>query len=263
MINDQIPMTNPPIHDSATPRHRIAELTMVEFAEALRGQPWILLPLGTTEEHGPHLPLGTDFLYAEHVCAAVAGRVNGLVAPGLPYGVCRTMRNFPGTISLSPGTLTLLLREILAEYLRHGARKLALVTGHAEGAQLEAMREAALPLVNADPTLTLLLIGPYDFLEPVRREADLVSSDGHAGSIETSEMLVVAERLVQRERIPRVTRPRLTRFRLLAHPEAEFPTGVRGDTSKVSRVLGDRALTHTVDEIVRLLHNLDARGSEW
>jgi creatinine amidohydrolase len=245
------------------PQIQIAELTMEEFAEALRGQPWILLPLGTTEEHGPHLPLATDWLYAQHVCTAVAQRVGGLVAPGLPYGVCRTMRNFPGTISLSPGTLALLLREVLTEYLRHGARKLALVTGHAESAQLEAMREAALPLVNADPALTLLLIGPYDFLEPIRREADLVSSDGHAGSIETSEMLLVAEPLVRRERIPRVTRPRLTRFRLLAHPEIEFPTGVRGDTSKVSRALGERALTHTVDEIVRLLQNLDARGSEW
>jgi len=242
---------------------QIAELTMEEFAEALRRQPWLLLPMGTTEEHGPHLPLGTDLLYAEHVCAAVAGRVGGLVAPGLPYGVCRTMRNFPGTISLSPGTLALLLREVLAEFLRHGARKLVLVTGHAEPAQLEAMREAALPLVSADPALTLLLVGPYDFLEPIRREAGLVSSDGHAGSIETSEMLVMAESLVRQERIPRVTRPRLTRFRLLAHPEAEFPTGVRGDTSKVSRALGERSLTHTVDEIVRVLQNLDARGSEW
>ena len=99
--------------------------------------------------------------------------------------------------------------------------------------------------------------------EPIRREADLVGTDGHAGSIETSEMLVVAESLVRLDRIPAVTRPRLTRFRILAHPEVEFPTGVRGDTSKVSRALGERSLGHTVDEIVRVLQSLDAKGAEW
>jgi creatinine amidohydrolase len=267
MTNNQIPTANK-AEEEMTGAHparqiMIAHLTMDEFAEALRANPWVLLPLGATEEHGPHLPLGTDLLYAEHVSAAVAAGVNGLVAPGLPYGVCRTMRNFPGTISLSPGTLTLLLREILAEFVRHGARKLALVAGHAEASQLDAMREAALPLVNADPSLAILVIGPYDFLEPIRREANLAGTDGHAGSIETSEMLIVAESLVRLERIPAVTRPRLTRFRVLARPEVEFPTGVRGDTSKVSRALGERALRHTVDEIVRVLQSLDAKGAEW
>ena len=144
------------------PQTQLAEMSMDEFAEALRAHPWILLPLGATEEHGPHLSLGTDLLYAEHVSAAVAARVKGLVGPGLPYGVCRTMRNFPGTISLSPGTLTLLLREILAEFVRHGARKLALVAGHAEASQLDAMREAAVPLVNADPCLLYTSPSPRD-----------------------------------------------------------------------------------------------------
>jgi creatinine amidohydrolase len=244
-------------------RIRLAELSMEEFAEAVRQGRWLLLPLGVVEEHGPHLPLGADFLYAEYVCHAVAERVNGLVAPGLPYGICRTMRNFPGTISLSPPTLTALVREILSEYIRQGARKLALITGHAEGSQVEAMREATLPLVNADPNLTVLVIGPYAFLDPIRREAGLEATDGHAGSIETSEMLVVAEHLVRMDRIPRVTRPRLSRFQVMAHPETEYPTGVRGDTSKVSRALGERALSHTVAEIVRLLQNLDAQGTEW
>jgi len=55
------------------------------------------------------------------------------------------------------------------------------------------MREASLHLVNADPTLRILVIGPYAFLEPIRERTGLIGKDGHAGSIETSEMLVVAE----------------------------------------------------------------------
>jgi len=240
----------------------IAHLTKDEFAAAMREGRWLLLPFGTVEAHGPHLPLSTDLLQAEHLCAAVAERVNGLVAPGLPYGVCRTFRNFPGTISLAPPTLKSLVQEILGEYVRHGGRKLALITGHAEPAQMNAFREAALPLVNADPGLTVLAIGPYDFLDPIRREADLTGRDGHAGSIETSQMLVVAEHLVRKERVPQVTRPRLSRFRILAHPETEFPTGVRGDTSKVSRALGEKAMDHIVTEIVRLLERIDSEGTE-
>lgn len=243
-------------------RFRLAELTKDEFAGAMQAGRWLLLPFGSVEAHGPHLPLATDLLQAEHICAAVAERVNGLVAPALPYGVCRTFRNFPGTVSLTPATFQTVVRDIISEYVRHGGRKFALITGHAEPAQMEAMREAALPLVNTDPTLVVLTIGPYDFLDPIRREADLAGKDGHAGSIETSQMLLVAEHLVRMDRIPDVTRPRLSRFRVMAHPEVEFPTGVRGDTSKVSRELGGKAVSHVVTEIVRLLERIDREGTE-
>ena len=243
-------------------RFRLAELTKDEFAAAMREGRWILLPFGTLEAHGPHLPLATDLLQAEHICAAVATRVNGLVAPPLPYGVCRTFRNFPGTISLTPATLQAVVRDVITEYVRHGGQRFALITGHAEPAQMEAMREGVLPLVNADPALTVVTIGPYDFLDPVRREAGLVGADGHAGSIETSGMLVVAEGLVRMDRIPKVTRPRLSRFRVMANPEREFPTGVRGDTSKVSRELGERVMQHIVNETVNLLQRIEREGTE-
>jgi len=247
----------------APERSRVAELTRDEFAAALGEGRWLLLPLGSTEQHGPHLPLGADFLYAEAVSLRVAEWVGGLVAPGLPYGICRAMRNFPGTVSLSLATFVPLLRELLAEYVRHGARRIAVIAGHAETAQDAAVREAALPLVEADPSLTLLTVGPYAFLDPVRGEAGLAGRDGHAGSIETSELLAIAPHLVRLDRLPRVTRPPLSRFRIAARPEAEYPTGVRGDTSKVSGELGRRALEHTVSEIVRLLRNLENAGTEW
>lgn len=243
-------------------RLHLADLTRDEFAQAMKEGRWLLLPFGSVEQHGPHLPLGTDLFYAEHVCLAVAERVNALVAPGFPYGICRTMRNFPGTVSLSPETFAPMVREILAEYARHGAKKMALLAGHAEDAQEAAMREAALSLVNADPTLRILVIGPYAFLEPIRERTGLVGRDGHAGSIETSEMLIIAEDRVHLDRMPQVTRPRLSKFQVAANPENEFPSGVRGDTSKTSQTLGDRALNHTVAEIVRILQSVDARGTE-
>ncbi len=244
-------------------RIRVAELTKDEFADAMREGRWILLPLGTVEQHGPHLALGTDLIYAERICELVAREVNALVAPALPYGVCRSMRNFPGTISITPQTLMAVLREVLAEYARHGGRRFALISGHAETAQLEAMRDAALSLLTARPDVTALVIGPYDFLDPIRKEAGLVGADGHAGSIETSQMLALAPEDVRIDRMPAVTRPRLSRFLVTTNPEREYPTGVRGDTSKASRALGERTVRHCVGEIVRVLQNVERNGTEW
>ena len=97
------------------------------------------------------------------------------------------MRNFPGTVSLSLLTFCALVQEILAEYVRHGARKLALIGGHAEPAQDAAVREAALPLVNTDPTLTILYIGPYDFTfgwngRPCRLDREFADARHRTGS---------------------------------------------------------------------------------
>lgn len=246
-----------------TDRVRVADLTKDEFAEALRQGRWLLLPFGSVEAHGPHLALGADIVDAKHVCGAVAARVRGLVAPALPYGICRTLRNFPGTVSLEPQTFAAVVREIVTEYVRHGGRRLALYSGHAEPVQLEALREAVLPLANADPSLTILVLGPYAFLDEVRRAAGMEGRDGHAGSIETSTILALDETLVRLDRIPAVsTRPRLSRFRVMASPEEEFPTGVRGDTSKVSRELGERAFNHVVTEFARLLDRIEREGRE-
>ena len=77
-----------------------------------------------------------------------------------------------------------------------------------------------------------------------------------------SGMLVVAEGLVRMDRIPKVTRPRLSRFRVMANPEREFPTGVRCDTSKVSRDLGERVMQHIVNEIANLLQRIEREGTE-
>lgn len=242
----------------------LADLTKDELAEALGKGRWVLLPFGGVEAHGPHLALGADLINARHVCNAVAARVAGLVAPAFPYGVCRTMRNLPGTVSFTVATFTALVRELVSEYVRHGARRLALYSGHAEPAQLEALREAVLPIIDRDSGVTVMIVGPYAFLEPVRREAGLEGKDGHAASIETSIVLALDERAVRLDRVPDVTaRPRLSQFQVLARPETEFPSGVRGDTSKISRELGKRAFRHVVDEFTRLLQHTEHEGREW
>ena len=120
-----------------------ARMMMLEFAETMERGVWLLLPVSMTEEHGPHLPLGSDMLQAEHVASAVASAVEGVVASGLAYGVCRPTRNFPGTVSLRFHTFEALVREVLARYIEKGARRIAIICGHAVRAHMEALCQAA------------------------------------------------------------------------------------------------------------------------
>jgi len=83
-----------------------------------------ILPVGATEEHGKHLPLGSDTIQAVYTARAIAERVNALVLPPVPYGVSTSLRDFPGTISISFDALRLLIRDILRELLRNGIRRM-------------------------------------------------------------------------------------------------------------------------------------------
>ena len=97
----------------------------------------VFLPVGATEQHGPHLPLGTDAMLAGAVSRDVADAVNGLVAPTLCYGYksqpkCGGGQHFGGTTSLDASTLIGQVRDTVREFVRHGARKLVVVNGHYE-----------------------------------------------------------------------------------------------------------------------------------
>src|SRR5262249_55513308 len=159
---------------------------------------------------------------------------------------------------------TAVVGEMVREYVRHGARRLVLYSGHAEPAQLEALREALVPIVDADPALVALVVGPYAFLDPVRDAAGLTGRGGHAASLETATVLVLDPRAVRLDRIPDVReRPRLSLFRVAARPEVEFPAAVRGDTRQVSPELGRHAVEHVVSEFAALLERVARTGREW
>ena len=230
-------------------------MTMIEFGEAMRRGTWLLLPIGSTEEHGPHLPLGSDMIQAEHVCRAVAREVGGIVTPGIPYGLCGSTRNFPGTISLTFGTLEALVREVLAGYVEKGARRIAMLSGHAGGAHMVALRQAALSLVTRDEGLIILVLDPYGIPLPAAEQKGPIAVDGHAGSVETSVMLAIEEGLVRANRIPEGTPLKFLPFQVLSHPERFFPSGVMGNTSGTSRLLGKDVLDHIVAEIVEVLRS--------
>lgn len=188
-------------------------MTWVEYQGRVREeQAPVFLPVGATEQHGPHLPLGTDALLAAAVARGVAGNVGGIVAPTLSYGYksqpkCGGGQHFPGTTSLDAATLIGTVRDAVREFARHGVKKLALINGHYENQWFliegidQAMREIGTTGIE------IMRLEYWDFFTPGTLAQ--VFPDGfpgyaleHAAVIETSMMLHYHPELVRLDRIP-------------------------------------------------------------
>ena len=106
------------------------DLTRPEIEAQIKRSPLVLLPAGSVEQHGPHLPTGTDTFAAQVISHAVAERMDGLVLPWTPLGVTPMHAVFPGTITLSPETYMRIMIETCASLARHGAKRLLVVNWH-------------------------------------------------------------------------------------------------------------------------------------
>ena len=115
----------------------MAELSWPEFKKRVDAGATVFLPLGSTEQHGPHMSLNVDVVLPTGVCERVAREIGGLVAPALPYGYKSQPRSgggeaFPGTISLDANTFALVVRDVIRGLGHDGVRRLVLVNGHFE-----------------------------------------------------------------------------------------------------------------------------------
>jgi creatinine amidohydrolase len=148
-----------------------------------------LLPLGSTEPHGPHAPLSTDTLISIGICERAADRLRGeldvLVLPALPYGVTRYGAAFPGAVGISEDALAALVADIGAQLDR-----LILVNSHFEPEQVETLRRTGLPLLDLTRRANA---------ERLTEEFRIGSC--HAGQYETSLVLADRPELVHRDRM--------------------------------------------------------------
>src|ERR1700676_1651255 len=118
------------IRRNMLPSRYFVELTQPEIAEQLKKNPLVILPAGSVEQHGPHLPTGTDIFASNVIAHAVAERMDGLVLPGGPLGVTPLHMPFEGTITLSPDTYMRVVTETCASVAQHGAKYLLILNWH-------------------------------------------------------------------------------------------------------------------------------------
>jgi len=179
----------------------------------VRDEAPVFLPCGATEQHGPHLPLGTDHLLAGAVAQSVAETISGIVAPPLAYGYksqpkCGGGQHFCGTTSLDAATLIGQVRDAVREFARHGVKKLVLCNGHYENQWflIEGI-DLALREFGGNPPLTVMRLEYWDFftedtLAKIFPEGFPGYALEHAAVLETSMMLHYHPELVRLDRIP-------------------------------------------------------------
>jgi creatinine amidohydrolase len=215
----------------------------------------IILPVGSVEEHGEHLPLCTDSVQPEYVALRVAERKGCLVAPPLRYGVCGSARNFAGTISVGFDALRAMVYDVLEEFVRNGFRRLLVVSGHAGQSHMAALRLAAESVVlgHDGEGVRVMVCSDYDFAYELRGKY-FSEKDGHAGAIETSRVMAIRPDLVKRK--GKASHPVFPRFEVVAHAERYFPSGVIGDPGEASRRKGQMANEYIVDGVCGLIDEL-------
>jgi creatinine amidohydrolase len=208
-----------------------------------------LLPVGAVEQHGPHLPTGTDTLVAAAVCEAAAQRCGALVLPpvavGCSYGHGTVL---PGTLSLSPELLALVVRQYAEWAAVSGLRRLLIVNAHFGNAAALGTATDHLRLFRPD-----LRIGVLDWWSVDPRVRAEVLSDGediHANRAETSVVMAVAPHLVHLDRLSGSDDPDRTADLVFRYTAPALSTnGVTGRPSEASAELGRSLLDRVADAV--------------
>jgi creatinine amidohydrolase len=236
------------------------ELSTTEAVEAAKEGRVVIFPIGSVEEHGNHLPLGTDSVQPEYIAIEVAKRTGCLVAPPFRYGICNATRNFAGTLTIQFETLYKLALDVLSELVRNGFNRIIVMSGHAGNSHMVALRLAAQEVVAKNDEaqqkgkVRIMVLSDFDFAEELASElAD--PKDGHAGTIETARMMAIRPDLIKGKGKADVWR--IPRFEVLAHPEVFFPSGVNGDPTAASAKKGQKINDYIINEVEKLVKTLE------
>jgi len=239
------------------PTRQFIELTQPEIAAQFRNNPLVIFPAGSVEQHGPHLPTGTDIFASIAIGEEVARRMDGLVLPACPFGVTPMHMPFEGTITLSPQTYMRVLTEVCVSTAKHGAKYLLILNWH-EG-NIASLAIAAEALHREHGMTVLTVQACYVAAEMFGAEMGGLT---HGGEIEAHAVLAYRPDLVHLDRIEyssshdhgrkwdklrrtRAYQPVLTDIRTIA------PTGWYGAPEHATVDKGKRMLDGIADAIAQ------------
>jgi creatinine amidohydrolase len=225
------------------PGRRLADHTTVEVRPTT-ASPLLIVPLGATEQHGAHLPLGTDTLIATAWADAVADRLDDCsVAPALAYGSSGEHQDFAGTLSIGSAALELVLIELVRS-ARHDFGRVALLSGHA--GNHDPLRRAVATLQREG----------HDVSGHLPRWPERTDIDAHAGLTETSLLLHLDRDRVQLDRAEPGNQQPLSELLSSLQRSGVAPVsanGVLGDPTQATPQLGRDLFDDLVNRTVELL----------
>ena len=239
----------------------LAKLTWPEAAELFTADTVALLPIGSTEPHGPHLPLDTDATIALVQARRAAKRlweagVRCIVLPVLGYGLTRFTEGFAGAVTLRPGTLWALIEDVVESLETQGIERVVLSNGHLEPAHVEVLRGVVLDHAERSKGHAQVL-----FPDNTRRRwaetlgEEFQSGDCHAGRYETSIVLYADRDAVRRTEaagLPRLEVDLVEKMRagVTSFREAGAALAYCGDPASASAEEGRELIEQLAEMIV-------------
>ena len=240
------------------------ELTWRQTRERLKEIDVALLPVGSIEQHGPHLPLDTDAFDADYLARRVAEACSDpkpLVLAPISYGVSYHHADFTGTVSISNDTLAKMVYEIGMSLSRNGVKKLVIINGH--GGNSPALNYAA-QMINRDARIFVCVDTGETSDVDIYRIVE-TPNDVHAGEIETSTGLAARPHLVRMERAKKQVPKFSSRYLdftskrgvlWYAYTRKISPSGVMGDPTKASADKGKKIWEIMIAHLVSLVEDL-------
>lgn len=247
------------------PSRDLSRLTWQQARDALGRARVALVPIGSCEQHGPHMTLDADLAIATGFAGRLADALGdeAVVCPGVAYGMSEHHLAFPGTLTLRAETLLAIVRDLVESLAHWGVTRVLLVNGH--GGNLDALRLAAREAVRDRPGV---LVGAVMWSVLA---ADAIAPHavgpryGHACEIETSVALAVAPQAVLSERIAApaptpegasLSEPQGARYDLPVPFHHWTTDGALGDARHASRELGEQIVAVAIERATALARRL-------
>lgn len=226
------------------------QLTWEEVGRLVKqGMDTAILPVGATEQHGPHMGCGMDAEIAAQLTRAVAKHTDAVLLPTLPYGCSLGhSQRWPGTLALQPKTLIDVVKEIGDWVYASGFRRLFMINSHVTNF---APLRCALEMLRAEHDgFMVALINSASISERVRERHFHDAEDWHANEAETSLMLALRPEMVREERLAESDDPDRTESCVFSHPVNRTSlNGVTGSPSLASREKGAELFRWMVDDL--------------
>lgn len=230
----------------------LEEMSWPEIEAGFKQTRTVILPVGATEEHGPHLPTITDTIQALEVARAAATQRDIFLAPPLHYGVCRSTRGFPGTITVGHGALRAYAKDLLISLADSGFTNVLILTGHAGGQHMAALEEACQMAVE-ERDFRVSLVSLFDLIDFKTVETP---GDGHAGEVETSLMMLIRKDLVKGR--PEKHFPIRPRFLIQKDVRHLMGNGIMGNPRPATLEKGKAFFEMAVQGVIGALEELES-----
>jgi len=244
-------------------KHLVEEMNAIEVRKTINEKTIAILVFGACENHGDHMPFGSDFIFPTEVARRVSTKAsNVIVLPAIPYGVSLHHDKFQMTMSINAETLVSIISDLLTSLIQNKIRRVLIINGH--DGNIAPIEIAARSIKNKHPEVTIACLESWWILVGQLKKDlfEVWSGLGHGGEAETSAVLAVRPDLVNIESAPNEVIPKLPEnIRIFWKFDELTSTGVTGSPQKANIRKGYEILQMIEDVLLSFIKEMES--SDW